>query len=591
MARDEGTNAAMKLARRHRLLFALMLLQILASCSFGGGPTATPTVPATATPTSVATASRAGTSPAAGSPALASPLPARGLATVLTPPAKTGTPTPRGPQTLTIAGGSSPPTLDPALVRDVNSAFLAHQLFRGLVKLDATLNPVPDLAARIEVSADALTYTFTLRDNAVFQDGTPITAQAVKYSLERATDPALVGGQGARLPGATYLNDIAGAPEKLAGKATELRGVRVVDQRTLTIALDGPKVYFLMKLSHPVAAVVNEANVRTGATWWQRPNGSGPFRLDSFGSDKLVLKRFDRFYDGAPALDTVTVLLGQAASEPMNLYEGGKIDITRVPLSSVDRVLVANSPLHAQLTVTPSLSLTYIGFNVSMPPFDDPAVRRAFAQALDRAKIARVSNDGKVVAAQGIVPPTMPGGPWTGQVLPYDLNAAKAALAGSRYGATLPRPSIYTANGSISVTMREVYARDLNVSLEVVGIDWPEYLTGLSARQYPAFEISWVADYPDPENFLAVLFGGNGGENYGGYNNPEVNRLLAAAAVERDPAKRHQLYLDAQQRMLDDAVLIPIYHSIDYTLVKPYVKGVTITPMGILDLDSIWIER
>jgi peptide/nickel transport system substrate-binding protein/oligopeptide transport system substrate-binding protein len=453
---------------------------------------------------------------------------------------------------------------------------------------------VPDLAAAAPtISADGLTYTFTLRANAVFHDGKAIDAAAVKYSLERATDPALAGRGGARLPGATYLIDILGAPEKLAGQAGELRGVRVADARTIELRLDAPKAYFLMKISHPSTSIVDEANVRGGGNdWAQRPNGSGPFRVERMGNDQLILRRFDRFYAGAPTLDRVTVRYGQSAGSPMNLYEAGGIDYTTVPLSSVDRALVETSPLRAELTVTPSLSLTYIGFNVTQPPFDDPAVRRAFVQALNRERVATVSEEGKVVLAEGIVPPTMPGGPWAGGTLPYDLAAAHASLGASRYGgaATLPRASIYGASGAIPVTMRQVYERDLGVSLEVIGVDWPEYLAGLSTLDYPAFELSWIADYPDPENFLAVLFGSGSGENHTGYSNPAFDRLLADAAIERDPARRRALYLEAQRIILADAVIIPCYHSIDYTLVKPHVKGLTITPMGILELDSVWIE-
>lgn len=582
------------------VLFAIVLTlaQLVASCAIGGAstPTAGPTVVPTGVPTAVPTigaaaAATASTVSGRSLPASATAIAATPGTTVPTSRTTASTPTPRGAQDLTIAGGRAPDTLDPALVRDVDTSFLAHQIFRGLVRLDAQLQPAPDLAARIDVSPDALTYTFTLRDNATFQDGKAITAEAVRYSLERATDPALLSGSGERLPGQTYLNDIAGAADKFSGKSKQLSGLTVVDPRTIRITLDAPKVYFLMKLSHPVSSVVDRANVTGGNDWWRKPNGSGPFGVDSLSPTSLVLRRFDRFYGGAPILNTVTILLGQAAGEPMNLYESGKIDFTQVPVSSVDRVLVTNSPLRAELTVTQSLSLTYIGFNVTMPPFDDPAVRRAFARALDREKIVRVTLGGKAVLASGIVPPGVPGGPWAGNVPPYDLTAARAELAGSRYGAALPKALIYGASGSLGVLMRGVYARDLNVQLEVIAIDWPEYLQGLSARRYPAFEISWIADYPDPENFLTVLFGAGSGQNHTGYSNPAVDRLLAAAAVETDPAKRRQLYLEAQQLILDDAVVIPINHSIDYTLVKPYVKGLSITPMGILDLDRVWIER
>ena len=153
------------------------------------------------------------------------------------------------------------------------------------------------------------------------------------------------------------------------------------------------------------------------------------------------------------------------------------------------------------------------------------------------------------------------------------------------------RPEAHLRAGVVDDPQVAPDQRDLGVPLEVIDLDWPEYLEGLSARAYPAFEITWIADYPDPENFLPVLFGNGSGENHTGYNNPEVERLFAAAASERDPARRRDLYLQAQQIILNDAVIIPYYHAIDYTLVKPYVKGLPITALGVLELDNVWIER
>jgi oligopeptide transport system substrate-binding protein len=516
-----------------------------------------------------------------------------GCATGTTPTAAPTGPTPRGEQALTLALGGSLPTLDPALVRDADSSFLIHQLFRGLVRLDTNLNAVPDLAERIAVGDDGLTYTFTLRPDLTFHNGTPLDAEAVRYSLERATDPALAGGTGAGLPGATYLGDILGAADKLAGRGASLAGLRVLDARTVEIRLGAPDIPFLMKLSYPVAAIVDAATVRAGGADWARaPNGSGPFRLARLADGRIELRRFERFHAGAPPLEKITFLYGEAAGSPMNLYEAGKIDSTRVPLSSIDRVLVPNDALHAELTVTPSLSLTYIGFNVTRPPYDDPAVRHAFAQALDRERLTTVGLEGKATLAGGIVPATMPGGPWAGRVLPHDLDAARAALAARPGGAaSVVGARIYGADGRLGVSLRKVYARDLGVSMEAIDVPWPTYLTGLSARDYPAFELTWVADYPDPENFLALLFGTGSGENHTGYSNPAADALLSAAAGERDPARRRDLYLRAQQLVLDDAVVIPCYYSTDYTLVKPYVRGLAITPLGVQELDTVWIER
>lgn len=508
-------------------------------------------------------------------------------------PDRATTPTPRGEQALTLALGGDLPTLDPALVRDANSSFLAHQLFRGLVRLDTNLNAVPDLAERIAVSDDGLTYTFTLRPGLTFHDSAPLDAEAVRYSLERATDPALAGGAGARLPGATYLGDILGAADKLAGRSPTLAGLRVLDARTIAIRLGAPKIPFLMKLSYPVAAIVDAATVRAGGADWARtPNGSGPFRLARLADGQIELRRFERFYAGAPLLERVTFLYGEAAGSPMNLYEAGKIDSTRVPLGSTDRVLATNGPLHAELTITPTLSLTYIGFNVTKPPYNDPAVRRAFVQAVDRERLTTVGLEGKATLAEGIVPTTMPGGPWAGRVLPHDLDAARAALAARPGGAaSVSGARIYGADGQLGVSLRKVYARDLGVALEAIDVPWPTYLAGLSARDYPAFELTWVADYPDPENFLALLFGSGSGENHTGYSNPAVDTLLSGAASERDPARRRDRYLQAQQLILDDAVMIPCYYTTDYTLTKPYVRGLAITPLGVQELDTVWIDR
>jgi ABC-type transport system substrate-binding protein len=230
-------------------------------------------------------------------------------------------------------------TLDPALIRDAASSFLARQVYSALLKLDERLEPAPDLAvAPPAISADRLTYTFTLRDGVLFHDGTPVTAEAVKASLERATDPRLAGGDGRSLPAATYLNDIQGVTERLRGQQPARLGLRVTGPRTLEITLAAPKVTFLVKLTHTTAAVV-DVRQTGGQQWWKRPNGSGPFRLSDWrDGDRLVMARWDRYYDGRPGLERIVWLLGANASQPLNLYESGKIDLTdTAPTASIGR--------------------------------------------------------------------------------------------------------------------------------------------------------------------------------------------------------------------------------------------------------------
>ncbi|MER3485368.1 MAG: hypothetical protein C4345_04715 [Chloroflexota bacterium] len=145
---------------------------------------------------------------------------------------------PRGDQTLRLAGPlDGPESLDPAFTRDLATAFIARQIFRGLTRFDDALQPVPELARRIEISADGREYTFTLRDNAVFQDGRRITADDVVFSLQRALDPATAGGDASLLAGPTFLSDIQGADQLIAGEATTLTGVTAIDQSTVRIRL------------------------------------------------------------------------------------------------------------------------------------------------------------------------------------------------------------------------------------------------------------------------------------------------------------------------------------------------------------------
>ncbi|MCK4964892.1 MAG: peptide ABC transporter substrate-binding protein, partial [Dehalococcoidia bacterium] len=195
--------------------------------------------------------------------------------------------------------GSSPSTLDPALCADAFSAGYIVEIFSGLVTLDRDLNVVEDIAESYEISTDGMTYTFHLREGVIFHDGGGVTASDFKYSIERAANPET----GSPVVGA-YLGDIVGVKEKLGGEADEVSGVRVVDEETLEITIDAPKAYFLAKLTHPTAFVVDEENVASGDDWWRHPNGTGPFKLEEWRAGRhIVLERNEDFYGGEVKLD------------------------------------------------------------------------------------------------------------------------------------------------------------------------------------------------------------------------------------------------------------------------------------------------
>ena len=161
---------------------------------------------------------------------------------------------------------------------------MTRQVFRGLTRFDENLEPVPELAQRIEISADGLTYRIQLRDDARFADGSPITAHDVVFSLTRALSPQTAADAGAALAGPSYLADIVGADEVIRGEASELAGVRVVDDRTVEIDLKAPRATFLMKLASAPAAIVDPDDVARGGEWWRDPNASGPYRGRRLGA-------------------------------------------------------------------------------------------------------------------------------------------------------------------------------------------------------------------------------------------------------------------------------------------------------------------
>jgi peptide/nickel transport system substrate-binding protein/oligopeptide transport system substrate-binding protein len=502
---------------------------------------------------------------------------------------------PSGDQLFRLTGPVvEPPTIDPALVRDLSSAFLVRLIFRGLLIFDSELKPALELAERLVVSEDGLTYTFTLDARALFHDGRNVTADDVVFSLTRALNPATANGQAALLSGPTFLDSILGAPELLSGEAETLAGVRALDMRTVEIRLQRPDAAFTMKLASAATTIVDPANVAQGEGWWRQPNGAGPFKVSEWETgQRLVLTRSRSFIDGAPALERIEMPLGPNAYGAFNLYQSDRVEVTGISSYDVDRVTAAESPLGPELIQTDLFSTEYIAFRTDVPPLDDPIVRRAIAMAFPRDKIADVMFGGHVSVAEGIVPDGMLGVEWPVNAMAYDPEGAKALFATSKYAAEpeLPPILIYsTGNGAVAALRDEVETH-LGLQIESIVVQSEEFFDGLALRQYPAYALYWGADYPDPASFLQSLFASGSSDNYIDYSNPDYDALLAEAAEELDTSRRAEIYQQAQQILIDDAVVIPTYHDVGYFLVKPWVKGLEYTPLGLLQLETIWIER
>jgi peptide/nickel transport system substrate-binding protein/oligopeptide transport system substrate-binding protein len=503
------------------------------------------------------------------------------------------TPIPLSNDALNIAGQTDdPPSLDPALATDSYSLFVVRQLFSGLVTFDDNMNVVPDVAASMpSVSADGRVYTFALRKGVKFTDGQEVTASDFKYSFERATDPKLSGALPAtQLPAGLFLNDIVGVTDKLQGKATEISGVKALDPTTLEISIDEPKAFFLSKLTSGPAFVVQRSNVEEGPRWTEHPRGTGPFRLEKWvHNDQMVLVANDVYYGGRPALSTVNIWMGANATGELQQYEVGGLEVANVPVDDIYRVTDRNNPMSKELQTVPELSVTYLAFNLRQKPFDDPKIREAFSRAIDKQKIARVMFQSQVRQAAGFVPPDMAGYTPPSVDEGYDVTRARQLIAESTYkdAKNLPRVRLYTTGDPIGPMLQQVYSETLGIQIEVHEVEWSDYLEGLDRNEYPMFTLSWSADFPDPEAVLGSLFRSTSPENHMGYRNADVDAALSAASTETDRQKRMSTYREVEARILGDYPAVPLYHSVSYTLVKPYVTGLTVTPMGILSLKDV----
>jgi oligopeptide transport system substrate-binding protein len=517
------------------------------------------------------------------------PLPTTGPTLEAKPPAQTGA-------TLNLPGGE-PPTLDPALTQDANSATYIEEIFSGLVTLNQDLEVVPDIADSWELSDDGTTYTFHLRDDVKFHDGKPVTAQDFKYSIERACDPAT-----GSVVADTYLGDIVGAQAKLRGETDEVSGAVVIDDHTLEITIDSPKAYFLSKLTYPTAFVVDQENVEGPVQpWTDRPNGTGPFRLAEYELGlRIVLERNEAYYGTPkPALERVNFVL--AGGSAMTMYETGELDAVPVGLADIERVLDPSNPLNKELSITvPTLSLFYIGFNVSVPPFDDQKVRQAFNYAVDKDKYVEVVWKEMQIKAEGILPPGMPGYNEDLRGYPYDPEKARQLIAESKYGdaSNLPEITLSVSGGGGAASrwvaaIVEMYKQNLGVDIAIQQTGWATYLQDLRAHRYQMFGVGagWIADYPDPQDFLDILFHSESRNNDGEYSNPEVDRLLEEARAEQDSEKRMELYQQAEEMILEDAPIVPLTHDAEYWLTKPYVKGMIYPPAIIPKLKYVSISK
>lgn len=490
---------------------------------------------------------------------------------------------------------SLPATLDPTQDSG-GAAIVLDSVFSGLERYDANGDLTLDLAQQVTISPDRTVYTFTLRPHATFHNGDPVTAQSIVYAINRACDPA----HGSPVAG-DYLGDIQGVKERLAGKASAASGVSALSASTIRFALTHPDNAFLAKLTFPLTFALDQRTVEAGgANWWQHPNGSGPFRLTAWQPQtQATLDRYSDYYGPVPRVGRVILHNPAAMGNLSTAYAQGKLALLPLPPTAQDMAAFLNP----QATVPPAIrqafhvfdlpSLEYLAINSTHAPFDDVNARRALNLALDKPLLVTAALGGDGWPAGTILPPQFPGYQRHTAFYPFNLMAARAAFAASRYAGTAPIITLASGErlasgqpGPLTSTIAAMLQQNLGWHVNLVYTPDSTINAMLTQGKSPGNIVltGWQADYTDPSDFLDLLFHSGRSTNLTHYGNAQVDRLLGQAIQASNPRQRVDLYRQAQTLIMRDAPIVPLFFQREFVLLDPKVTSLPLLPDGSFDL-------
>jgi oligopeptide transport system substrate-binding protein len=504
-------------------------------------------------------------------------------------------------QTLHRGIGYEVTELDPHLVTGIAEGEVLRTLFEGLVTEDPVdLHPVPGVAERWDISPDGLIYTFHLRANARWSDGTALTAQDFVGSYRRILSPGL----GAEYANMLYILQGAEAFHKGASKDFAQVGAKALDPRTLQLTLEHPAAYFLALVVNPpwhpvpIAAIEKHGPADRRGNPWTRPEkiiSNGPFVLKKWQQNQVIaVEKSPHYWDAARVqLKGVHFYPVESVDAEERMFRAGQLHITEtVPISKIDAYR-RDAP--QQIRSDPYLNTYFYRFNVRRPPFTDVRIRRALALAVDRDAIVKKILRGGETAAHAFTPPGM-GGYVPAAKMPSDLAAARQLLkdAGYEGGKGLPPIEVLFNTSEnhrlIAEALQEMWRRDLGVDVRLVNQENKVVLASRRAGDYQILRSNWVGDYLDPSTFLDI-FRSDSGNNYTGWSNAEYDAALFAAARTADPAARHALFQKAEAILIDHAPIIPIYYFTHTFLKQPSVQGWNPTLLDHHPYKHVWLEK
>ncbi|RMG65404.1 MAG: ABC transporter substrate-binding protein [Bacteroidetes bacterium] len=509
-------------------------------------------------------------------------------------------------------------TLDPAFARSRAPVWMTAQLFNGLVRLDSTLKVQPELARHWDISPDGQTYTFHLRRDVYFHrdaafgpDSTRrVVARDVVYSFQRICDPATAS------TGKWVFNGkIEGLTAFDAGEASDISGFQALDDSTVQIRLTGPFPPFLSLLAMPYGYVVpREAIEAYGEDFRRRPVGTGPFRFYRWvEGQQLILHRHPDYFkrdasgQALPYLDALSVRFIPSRLSAFIEFVQGRLDfIGDLDESYRDEILTrdgAIQPAYAdkyQFLLAPQLNTEYLGFLVDDSlsqghPLGDRRLRQALNYAIDRPRLVRFLLNGMGYPAEsGFIPYGMPG--FDAEAVPgyiYDPALAQALLreAGYPSGQGLPPLTLYSTQkyAAISEFIQKSF-ENIGLQVDIQNLQGGALRKEVYNSRVNFWRASWIADYPDGENYLALFYQPNHaptGPNTTHFADPEVDALFERALRVPTDSLRYPIYQEIERRVLAEAPIIPLYYDRSLRILQPGIRGLSSNPMNHLHLERV----
>ena len=491
-----------------------------------------------------------------------------------------------GEKILRTNNASEPGSLDPALAQGTHESWVLNHTFEGLMKLDEDGEVAEGMAEGYELSDDDLTYTFTIRDDVKWSNGDPVTANDFEFSWKRALDPELAADYSFQLfyiKGAEAYNTGEGSRDDVM--------VTAVDEKTLEVVLEAPTGYFLELTAFYTYFPVNEAVVTENADWANNADthvSNGPFELTEWVHDaNIKIRKNDNYYDSASInLDGIDFTIIEEASTTWQGYEGDEYDLlVDLPQAVTAEMVAEDNP---ELQIGKMVGTYYYNLNPEVKPFNNVKVRKALSMAIDRETITTNITQGGQIPAEGVVPFGIMDEDGTEYrdkletAIEFNVDEAKKLFEEGleEEGMTAADMSdivlLYNTDEGhkkIAQAVQDMWNQNLGFDIQLENVDFNVKLDREKSGDYGVSRAGWVGDYVDPMTFID-LWWSESAFNDAKYNNPEYDALVAEAKSTADQKVRFEAMRKAENMLMEDMPVIPIYFYTQPYAQKPYVSGI-----------------